>query len=762
MKILMLTSRMDIGGAETHIYTLSKELTALGHEVFCASSGGRTAKALRAIGVLHFTLPLEKKTPDSLLISYKGISGIIKKYGIDVVHAHSRIPAALADRIKKSRAGESFTFVTTAHLPFRTTPFLRKFSAWGERCICVSEDIREYITSEYKVPSRKTVIIENGIDVAKFRPATPQERQKMRAYLGIDSRAFVICSAQRSSESRAALPLFMAENAKLLCSRGEVLLLLLSGAVGEERDMSADIRAFADKANAELGRRAVIIIEGKPDISPYLDASDVFVGVSRSAEEAMCASLPVIIAGNDGYGGIITKGNADELARANFTGRGCEAGFGSLAEDIKTLKNTRIRAFCSSFCLSFARERFSSQKMCEETLRFYTDAMHTKKGKDLLIIGHYGASNLGDDAACTILSERFSEEYNLHFVCKNKAALANATDAHGILRTDVRGIVSAAKRSDAVIFGAGNLMQDDTSNRSLHYYKFLLGLVRKHTPKLAIFANGIGPIHSDRNEQAVCEMVGCADYVSMRERVSAEYAKRLSLRNDINIAADIVYLARKSAQGTQSADAASVAPARIKNNANTASKDNANASQPSVAPSVLRELSGKRYFVICPREGTDAKTLDAIVAHARSAADRGITAVIVAMQEAQDAAVCEKLRTQIPNSLTIPVRVDANGLMNILSRAEYCIGGRLHAGILSICALCSFVGYDSDDRIKNNLSYAGVGAYLRAGSFDSDGIASAIERERAARADGRYRSAADSLALIAERELDSLAEFIES
>jgi len=755
MKILMLTSRMDIGGAETHIYTLSKELTALGHKVFCASAGGATAQALRAIGVVHFTLPLDKKTPDALLISYRAIRSIIKKYGIDTVHAHSRIPAVIAAKIKKdadareirtqkrkkadlfaeaneSSSRDAFTFVTTAHLPFRTSPLLRKVSAWGERCICVSEDIRDYLRSEYGVPNRRITVIENGIDMTKFRPASPQEKQKMRAQLGIDSRAYVICSAQRSSESRAALPLFMAEHAGELCPHGEVILLLLSGAVGDERDMSEEIRALADKANAELGRRAVIIIEGKPDVSRYLDASDVFVGVSRAAEEAMCSGVPVIIAGNEGYGGILTKNNAEQLSRANLTGRGCEAGFSELSSDVKTLKNTRVRSFCSSFCLSFARERFSSQKMADETVRFYEEAHNKKKKNDLLIIGHYGASNLGDDDACALLTEHFSEGYNLNFVCKNKSALASVTDAQGILRTDIRGIVSAAKRSDAVIFGAGNLMQDDTSNRSLRYYKFLLGLVRRHTPKVAIFANGIGPIHSERNEQVVCEMVGCADYVSMRERVSAEYAKRLSLRNDINTAADVVYLSKKQA------------------------------SQPTVAPAVLRKLDNKRYFIICPRENTDKKVLDAIVSLAKNSSVQGLVALIIPMQRPADCGVCEKLHAEIPDSVLMPYPTDAAELLELLSGAEYCVGGRLHAGILSICAACAFVGYDSDDRIKNNLAYAGVGAYVRADLVDFDALVRALERERAARDSGKYRIARDNLALLAQRELDSLSDFIES
>ena len=40
MKIFMATMGLDIGGAETHIVELSKELKARGHEVVIASNGG--------------------------------------------------------------------------------------------------------------------------------------------------------------------------------------------------------------------------------------------------------------------------------------------------------------------------------------------------------------------------------------------------------------------------------------------------------------------------------------------------------------------------------------------------------------------------------------------------------------------------------------------------------------------------------------------------------------------------------------------------
>ena len=58
MRILILTSEMDSGGAETHVCTLAGELVRMGCRVFVASSGGRAVKALGRMGVKHFKIDM--------------------------------------------------------------------------------------------------------------------------------------------------------------------------------------------------------------------------------------------------------------------------------------------------------------------------------------------------------------------------------------------------------------------------------------------------------------------------------------------------------------------------------------------------------------------------------------------------------------------------------------------------------------------------------------------------------------------------------
>ena len=53
MKILMATMGLDIGGAETHIVELAKELKAEGHDIVVASNGGVYVPEIVAAGIRH-------------------------------------------------------------------------------------------------------------------------------------------------------------------------------------------------------------------------------------------------------------------------------------------------------------------------------------------------------------------------------------------------------------------------------------------------------------------------------------------------------------------------------------------------------------------------------------------------------------------------------------------------------------------------------------------------------------------------------------
>ena len=58
MRILQLTSHLNVGGIPRYVLTLSGELAARGHSVAVVSEGGHLEDQLRRKGLVHWRLPL--------------------------------------------------------------------------------------------------------------------------------------------------------------------------------------------------------------------------------------------------------------------------------------------------------------------------------------------------------------------------------------------------------------------------------------------------------------------------------------------------------------------------------------------------------------------------------------------------------------------------------------------------------------------------------------------------------------------------------
>ena len=149
MKILMATMGLDIGGAETHIVELSKELKHRGHEVVIVSNGGVYVPEITAAGIRHYDAPLHRRSLSDMRRSLAILRDVIRQEQPDVVHAHARIPGFLCGRLQRSMG---FPFVTSCHGVYQVSGALRLLSNWGDRTLAVSEDIRDYLIHQYNIP----------------------------------------------------------------------------------------------------------------------------------------------------------------------------------------------------------------------------------------------------------------------------------------------------------------------------------------------------------------------------------------------------------------------------------------------------------------------------------------------------------------------------------------------------------------------------------------------------------------------------------
>lgn len=690
MKILMTTMGMDIGGAETHILELSRELVARGHEVTVASCGGAYVEELTKNSIRHVELPLNTKRISHAVKSYRGLKKLIREERFDVVHAHARIPAFICALLQKKMG---FRFVTTTHGVYDPSLLWRLLSRWGQYSLAVSDDVRDYLIKYYDIPKNRITVTINGIDTEKFSPDADcssvldimgGEKGRRILYLGrldreVSHVAFMlISSAPRIAEMYP----------------GATVTVVGDGTSFEE------IRACAEEANRAAGREVVRLTGARTDVRDFMAAADVFVGVSRSALEAMAAGTPVILAGSQGYLGIFEKEKLTDALDTNFTCRGKgDASAGAILDDIGTLLSAdedtidRYRAFG----IWTVRNYYSVSQMADDALEVYGRVMHDPvpfRGRgDVLLSGYYGFDNMGDDSILeTVITSLTAEKPDIRITALTKKPKFDSRrfGIRCVARMNLLSVIREMRRSRVLISGGGSLFQDSTSKKSLLYYAHIVNLARRMGMKTYILANGVGVIFSERNKRITAKTVNRADRVTVRDEESLQELVNIGVaREKIRCTADPAFMLTPCTGERLRA--------AIRN---------------------YRIPEGKDFFVVSLRrfEGLQRKAYDEaallreIVGSCAYAAEKyDLTPVFIAMQPNLDLDVselaCDMLRTGYGVEGTVACPADGAELLGILSGdrgrtgARFVIGMRLHLLIYAIDALVPQIGLSLDPKI---------------------------------------------------------------
>lgn len=515
MRILILTDNMDSGGAETHILTLVKGFTEQNHRVFIASADGRAARAAKKLGARHIKADLSSHSPLTAAKAYIKLYALCKRYRIDVIHAHARMAALIGDLVSKKLA---IPFVTTAHARFSLSLKKKRLSRWGTLCAAVSEDIKQYVCESYGVSPENVRVIENGIDTEFFCPCESKESQHLRVVF----------------MSRMDMDCFKA--ARILCaiaprlqSRFPSLKIILAGG-GDALYTVRDLARAASQEGVDIR-----VLGHVADTKKLLQSADIFVGVSRAALEAMSCGTPVIIAGDEGFFGIVTKDNFADATLDNLCARNgdtltAKRLFDSLLKLCSTDKTSLKRLGLS--LREEVQKTHSAELMVKKTLNLYRDAQKRipSKSSDVVICGYYGFGNIGDDALLMGAVARAKKSFPKHSVCALTAKGARDENRFGV-RCVKRKSLSALReirRAEIFIFGGGTLLQDSTSKRSLLYYLFLLRYAQKHGVRCELWGNGIGPLRVRfLRRLTACALRGCA-YIGTRDKRSALCVRALT------------------------------------------------------------------------------------------------------------------------------------------------------------------------------------------------------------------------------------------
>lgn len=316
LTVVQLLPALDAGGVERSTLEIVEALVRAGHRAIVVSNGGRLLSRLQAAGAEHVALDIGRKSP--LVFRHVAtLRRLFREVDADIVHARSRLPAWLARfalRGMREHAPPSCKprFVTTAHglnSPSRYSAIMAR----GERVICVSGSVREYLLRHYpETDPERLVVIPRGVDPQAF-PRAPMPDRAARARI----------AARHPPLAGDGPLLLMPGRGTRLKGHSDAIALLanlrasgidarlwMPGAVQDGRE--AYLAELAELAHVADVGDALAITEATADIAEAYAASDLVLQLSRQPEsfgrtviEALSVGRPVLGWAHGGVGELL-------------------------------------------------------------------------------------------------------------------------------------------------------------------------------------------------------------------------------------------------------------------------------------------------------------------------------------------------------------------------------------------------------------------------------------------------------------------------
>lgn len=698
MKILMTLMGLDIGGAETHVVELSKQLKDLGHDIIIVSSGGAYAKEITEYGIKFYEAPLKNRRLSNMLTSYKILKKVILTEKPDIVHAHARIPGFICGLIRRS---VKFNFVTSVHGTYSTVPVLKQLTNWGDFSIAVSDDIKKYLINSYKINESNIIVSVNGIDTEKFSPENDYGDVLGEFGLNPDAKRLVYMSRLNDDVCMPLLKLLdMFENIEKEVPGLELLII----GDGNSHD---EICMKVNDINSHLKRKAVVFAGARTDVNRLLSTATLSIGVARAVLESMAMAKPVIVTGAEGYIGIYDSSKTDLAISNNFTCRGCMPMLDEkFKEDIITVLNMdeHERRILGAYGRNTVKEHYSLGRMTQDALKLYELGIKDFD-YDATILGYYGFKNSGDDAllhAIVRTIKSLKPDARINALSVSPKETKDIYNVDSTQRYHILAVRKAIKNSKIFILGGGSLIQDVTSTKSILYYLYITRLaLRLHKPVM-LYANGIGPVNKNFNKKLAKKILNRANLITLRDEDSLEELKKLGVStNNAVVTADPVF--------------------------------SLDLKDPDGADEILNSTGVKeKYACISVRKWDKAP--DGFVEACAEMADyiyqkHGLIPVFVPMHYPYDASFARSIVKEMKSpGKFISRRLNIGTIISLVEKSEIAVSVRLHLCIYAVLCKVPVVGISYDPKISSFLRNINMPYYLDPRSLCGGDYKSVIDK----------------------------------
>ncbi len=309
MKLMFLLHSLQLAGAERQVANLAAGLVRKGHDVSVATfyTRGPFFEDLRSAGVR--VLSLEKQGRGDTVGFLCRLVRLVKREKPDILHAYMESANVLASILKPLRAGMRVVWgvrCSTKDLRYfdrleRAISILEPKFALAADLIIVNSQAGLMSAAEQGFPSRKMLVVPNGIDTAEFR-RNEEAARRLRTEWGISEREFLIGRVGRFHPMKD-YPTFLESAARLHRLHPSARFLCLGGGSPAE---TAKLQSVITDLNL---CDCASVIEPRRDMAAVYSALDVLVSSSWSegfpnvVAEAMACETPCVVTdvGDSGF-----------------------------------------------------------------------------------------------------------------------------------------------------------------------------------------------------------------------------------------------------------------------------------------------------------------------------------------------------------------------------------------------------------------------------------------------------------------------------
>jgi len=324
IRLMQITHDLAIGGLQQVVVNLCRTIdkNRFHITVLCLRALGPLSDEIEKLGIKVILLPQKKTSTD--YFSFLKVANILRKERTQVIHTHNTQP--LVDgTLGAILSGGRQRIIHTDHA--RQFPDKKRymFAEWCMsyfvyKMIGVSEQTTDNLHKYEKVPLKKLMTIENGIDGSRF--AISIDRQAKRKELGISPAGPVIGVISMLEKVKGITYLLQAMP-EIIKTFPDLTLLI----VGDGSEMG-NLRSETNQLG--VGKN-VIFTGARHDIPEIFQVLDIYLlpslseGLPMGFLEAMASGCPAIASNVGGIPGavvhnesaiLVSPGESKELAEA--------------------------------------------------------------------------------------------------------------------------------------------------------------------------------------------------------------------------------------------------------------------------------------------------------------------------------------------------------------------------------------------------------------------------------------------------------------